>query len=490
MDAKPMHKEASVAQQTWTLKGRIRLEPQIAELRDTFGTEVGLQGVTVKVEAKEFSWDPTGWQDWGETVTQADGSFTVVKEKDKSKRYFRVRVLFKDNDLKIYPENNGLLSQVIQAATLLFPGGPVTNLLAVGAEEVLELALEQFTRLAYDVPWYTVREDADKRDGPVVDFGDLPFGSGNSADRGDFYARRHAELWYLTKKVIGVMNDQGPGLGFIDPDPLAIKYPHDNPWVGDNVEVAYSSPENYVVFLVKNSQYDSFEINTIIHEIMHQYVYQHSKHEKGLAWQLIIHGTTHGSRQDKTWVAAHEALAEFLKGEVYRRLFPGRATIGGGTFVQKRLPYSRKYLRDNGTATLADVDHTEDGWTSLFNLLVCTRLCELDMNTTEDYAEPGNWGGMCDQPVLSFADFLRIFLPTSAPFNDVLDRSELTKDQFLSRAVAALSQLETKHKDAYLQLLDPRATVQPSDVFPRQMVAGQLGGTISTSLHPPVTVTS
>ncbi|MGH7574466.1 MAG: hypothetical protein ACREM1_04960 [Longimicrobiales bacterium] len=45
------------------------------------------------------------------------GRFSSTKEKDKTPRHFRVRVMFKDADLKIYPPNDGLLSKLTEAVT-------------------------------------------------------------------------------------------------------------------------------------------------------------------------------------------------------------------------------------------------------------------------------------------------------------------------------------------------------------------------------------
>src|SRR5262245_28844701 len=130
-----------MAQTDWTLKGRILLRTQFPELAAKFGDPLPLEGVRVKVSAKEFGLDPSGWNEWGEDVTDADGNFEIRKEKDKSRRLFRVRVMFKDDTLKIYPENDGLLSKLFDGVTDLIPGGPVTKVVTELKEDLLEEAL-------------------------------------------------------------------------------------------------------------------------------------------------------------------------------------------------------------------------------------------------------------------------------------------------------------------------------------------------------------
>ena len=129
-----------MAQFTWTLKGRLLVRtqfPQLAAsdgLKDDLAGVVPLAGVRVRVRAKETNLDPTGFGEWGEDVTDSSGYFKFSKQKDGSKRFFQVQVMFRDNDLlKIYPENDGVLSKACDLVTDLIPGGPVVKVVTRAA---------------------------------------------------------------------------------------------------------------------------------------------------------------------------------------------------------------------------------------------------------------------------------------------------------------------------------------------------------------------
>lgn len=455
----------------WTIKGKLVLEPDFSELKTApFSSSATspLKGVRVKISAREKVlgvWGP--WNSWGEVTTDtADGGtldageFSLTKEKDKSDRRFKVEVLFKDDDLKIYPDNNGLISQFIEKLT---DSTIVIDLI----EDALEQAVSQLTRVAYDVDWFTVHEDdADHaRDSGTVNLSTLTFGPSRSFDRGGKVARRHAQIWLLYKVVIGLLESFGSGLGFPEKT-IAIKYPHNNPLIKDTIEAAYANPENYVIYIVENSDTDWYSISTLLHELMHIWAYQHSTREKGIAWQLIIHGSTHDGRQNKAWVPFHEAFAEWAHHQLYRTLFGKNSAIYRGTEAQP-LPFSRSFLRSEGINTLADVDHFEMGWLSLFNLLIAQDLHKYDFNSSGTYVTPKfspGAGETCASPRLTFRDVLTVFNPNSAAgFKDSINRNEMTARAFLNRAAAILPGIDAQTVNLYLELLNPNSTVQPKD---------------------------
>ena len=465
-----------MAQVDWTLKGRILVKTQFPELDNAFGKDgdpLPLEGVRVKVSAKEFAADPSGWSEWDEDVTDSNGFFQIKKEKDKSKRLFRVRVMFKDDTLKIYPENSGVISQLFDLTTDLIPGGPAVKVVQNLEEDLLEAALGAISRAVYDVDWITVLEDHsgdDKRGPGVVDFGDLVFEQGGDQELGGTIQRRHADLWFLARTMMNKLASLGSGLGFTENKPIAIKYPHSSPFIGDGVEASYTDPINNITFLIQNSQSDDFDLQTAMHELAHMWFYQHSSGETGLAWQLIIHGSTHNGRQSKTWTAFHEGLAEFAKNELYRQMFGSGATIYGGTAAERR-PYTRSQLKSLGISSQSELDHFEDGWMSIFNLLVCNKVCELDMNATGTFAEatlPANQ--FCRQPQILFADLLGVFLPQgTGEFHTEMSLSQMTLNNFLERLSAELpSEFTESHRDLYLAILDPKETRQPKELLGSQ----------------------
>ena len=97
-----------------------------------FGSEVALEDLQVKVSAREKIlgvWGP--FNSWDTVSTKSDGSFEVKKDKDKSDRQFKIEVLFKDDTLKIYPENDGLWNTITEGFTDTF--GLITDKVDSGA---------------------------------------------------------------------------------------------------------------------------------------------------------------------------------------------------------------------------------------------------------------------------------------------------------------------------------------------------------------------
>jgi hypothetical protein len=93
----------------WTLKGRLTLVPQLSEVRGlanistAHGMAVPLPGVKVRVSAKQFDADVSGWEVWATGETDAAGSFELRHSKNETKRLFLLEAMFKDDVLKILP---------------------------------------------------------------------------------------------------------------------------------------------------------------------------------------------------------------------------------------------------------------------------------------------------------------------------------------------------------------------------------------------------
>ncbi len=454
-----------MAKQTWTLEGRITFRPQFAETRDVYGSEVALPGVRVQVSAKETKLDPT-WNEWADVFVNAEGRFRCKVEKDKTPRYFRVRVMFKDDHLKLYPPSTGLLSQLTEAVT----GCKIVTDLA---EDALEMVLGQTTRLAYDVKWNTVVLDKDKSDrrGPgIVDFKDLCFESGGKHDLGDRTARRHADIWWLAKRMMSQL--RSIGCGFVEKRPPAVIHPFQNPLIGDRVEASYTNVQTDVIHLIENSRSDHFNAESLAHELMHALIFQHSTGEKGLAWQLLVHGTTHDGRQDKRWVAFHEALAEWSSNLLYSEIYERPATVDAGsgneTVDNRARPFSRRFLRDQGIKTLSDLDHYEIGWIGIFTALVSRDLELLDPDDPGIWARfPGSsmWSagslrGTGDTPGL--ADVLGALQAHPAQgYPKQIGSAEMTRVDFLKRMLATSSSMNEARRDRINTLLNPSPSHTP-----------------------------
>lgn len=452
-----------MARTKWTVKGTLQFAPQLSEVALSYGDPVPLAGVRVLVEAKEFAWDPT-WDNWGDDVTNASGGFRITNDKDRTPRMFRVRAMFKDDDLKIYPPNTGLVSQAIERAT---DGNVIGDL----TEDALEQAISHVTRLAYDVDWFTIhQDDKDHKHSPdTVDLGTPTFKSGGGHDLGDRTARRHAEIWFTCRLVMGLLQDAGSGLGFPRGKPVAIMHPHENPLIPDRVEQSFSSPYNQVAYLVETSQVDGFDVPTIIHELLHLWVYQRTHGEDALAWQLFIHGSTHNGLQKKTWVAAHEGIAEWATHQLHRVLFGAWPMIYGGPPESRALPFTRSFLKSKGVTVLQDVDRSEWGWMSLLNILRNGDIATLDVTGSDDYApsnsrttgasalgtpiDPPDVGG--EEP--SFLDVMAVL--NEHPSQGVLGRSGMNMGDFVDRALAIMPQHSASERASIVELLNPRPAV-------------------------------
>lgn len=265
-----------MSKQTWTVKGQIMFSPQFSETREQYGDTVALPGVRVQVSAKESKLDPT-WNEWADVHVDQQGQFSFTKQKDKTPRYFRVRVMFKDGGLKLYEPSDGLMAKLGEALTQFTP---VHDL----KEDALEIMLNQTTRLTYNVKWFNVLKDNDKsrRRGPgTVDFGNLVFKAGGQRDLSNRNARRHADIWWLTKKMTALLNSIN--CGFEKKRPAAFIHPFNSPLIGDGVESSYANMATGTVHLIENSRTDHFNASSVAHELMHLWAYQVSTGELGMA---------------------------------------------------------------------------------------------------------------------------------------------------------------------------------------------------------------
>ena len=175
----------------------------------------------------------------------------------------------------------------------------------------------------------------------------------------------------------------------------------------------------------------------------------------------------------------HEAAAEIFKSELYHQMFGKRALIyRDKTFEAERRPFTRPWLKKQGIKKLADIEHYEYGWMSVFNLLLCNKVEELDMNGPGPYAREKAATGTGPKAAiarksmnLSFADLLRAFDPIFNPVPDEfpkqIDVTEMTLNKYFKRLGAALvSPFDATMQSAYKKILDPAETAQPSDLLP------------------------
>ena len=464
-----------MAKDRWTVKGHIKLKHNNQTISKNYPDIVPLKDLKVKVYAREKIagiWGP--YKSWGSTYTDKDGFFKITKDKDKSNRQFKIKVLFKDDELKIYPDNEGFINNIIEKLSATF------GIKGVITEEIAELLMEQTSRLAYDVKWYTIykedKHDKDHKRG-VVNLGDLVFGNG-SEDLRNSIAEAHALIWFIYKEVFNYIDKLEGKVGFNKKKTIAIKYPHSLKVI-EKKENSYANPLNNVIFIIKNRYRDDLDIDTLIHELCHILTYQNSKGEDSMAWQLLIHGSTHDNVK-KSFVAFYEGIAEKFSNIIIKDIFGEDSEIYGGV-IDNGKPFSRSFLSGVGVTKLADVDKSEYAWISLINMLMIDKLAGYDFNTSGTYAAYTSMPKKrCTNPSLSFADILSIFQPkASAGYTKILHKNEMNLDDFLER-VDAYFKLDIK--DAFKQILDPKSNKNPSELLCEELKIKRDKATIDKSI--------
>jgi len=470
----------------WKIEGTIKLESQFKEVTARYGSNsefnaVPLKNLTVKISAKESPLDPS-FEKWGEVKTDDAGFFSLCILKDKSPRRFKIEVFFKNDDFVIYPDNKGILLTLAAGAAL-----------AVGglAGLALEQTLVQTTKLAYDVDWFTIFQADSKEEerGPGnINFPKLRFRKGADYDLGDSVARKHADIWFLYYKVKEYFASFSDNVGFLN-ERIAVKYPHNNSFVGEDNEAPYASPYNNIIFIAVTKDFDGkkndhkddqaardwCDVDTLLHELMHIWAYQHCTGEMSIAWQLIKHGSTHEGLQAESFTAFHEGFAEWCSNRVYSALFVSEKEPSKiyGELSDTGEPFNRKTLLDKGVLTVLEAERSEYAWISLFNMLCQWDLFRYtlnsnvagDIHSNNDYV-PKNTEH-CSSPKAFFEDVLKVF--KAAPdkgFPKILDKKEMNMDSFLKRFCAIVPGFSAADVGKYKILIATEPNLpQPHDLF-------------------------
>lgn len=457
---------------TWNVNGTIKVRHEFPEMIEAFGETVPLGGLTVRLSAREKILGVWGsWNSWGTTRTGSDGTFRFSKEKDQGKRQFKVEVEFKDEMLKLYPDNDSALQTALEA---LAGWNPILDVL----EDSLEAVLENTSRAVFNVPWILIHSDRDaglERSSGTTTINTMIFQSGGRQELGDGTYRRHAQIWDLYHRIFDLLDGLPGDVGFDPSRTLALKYPHRNDLIDDGVETPYANPQTNTIFVMDSSWYT---LGTLIHELGHLLAYQRTSGELGMAWQLALHGSTHGGRQSQSFVAGQEGFAEYFYFQIYRTLFAGTAAAkatrntvssGGDPAGWYTRPLSRPYLAALGVADLADASHFEEAWISLFNLMTVNRLHEFDFDRESPYATRDGFipfGRECESPELTLADVITVFNASpSAGFPLKFRNSDWTITNFLARARAVLPALDGATEGLMAALVDPQASLQPRDAL-------------------------
>ena len=432
------------AAEKWTIKGRIVASHTLPELTKAFGTSSGVAGITVKVSAR--SKIPGGWgtwNSWGTMKTGADGNFQVSESHGNDRRQFRVKILFDSGRLRIKEGQETSIKLDKQG----FP---------------LDINID-----LTDKDWYEVHNDkgGDGRKAGVINLGNIWITNP--------IAKQHADLWFLYNKVFDLMAIYGPAYAF--QKKVVVKYPMG---LGTNIanSASYSNPVTGHVY-IKQGQFHS---RTMIHELMHQWVYDRSTGEDSMAWQLAKHGDTHQDRENTTFVPFHEGFAEWSSYKVIKEITDGKVLNFSEDFVYKYpdIPLTRVFVASKlgpSERSLANLDYTETGWHSLFNVLTYPYLDRVDFNKQliegNTSASDSKFAFVslfsthsCPDKRLgySFKEVLSVFMKyPSKGIDSYMKKSDLNFRNFLDRAGTVLPGFEKEKIKQVKSYLNPVGDTNP-----------------------------
>lgn len=414
----------TMAKQTWDISGTIEVEE-----RQTTGQlqRRPLVGITVDVRGSRL--EDAAFVSWGKVATDSQGFFRLRVEKDRARRDFRVRVRFQDRR--------------------------EDEMLAVNTPAVTG-ALER--------DWYTVFNTASKVDGPSVNAGTRVFRASTAGDLGVLDNVRRATTWYIVKTVMDFLEGLGTGVEY----KKGIKVFYPAKMVTGS---SFANGLNRTAYIHKTAKRDQWNVDTIIHEVMHLWNYQHNRGVSSWVAAVCFDFNTHGF-QEQPAIAFHEGFAEWAKDELM-------TNIWGRTKVK---PSCRASLAARDLNDVRTVERNDCGVTAGLHLLTTPDIYDLAFGTSTSEPQGATGaGGQCSgnrsaavlavpgkgcppSPAISFADVLSVFLPHPAdgwPTKWQVGNDELGLVEFYRRASDILPQFDKATKALYLDLLNAGSTVEP-----------------------------
>ncbi len=422
------------AQCTFFVRGQMRTAIDAAIENEVGESEYALADVTVRVQGAQTL---GGWRTWGNVRTDNNGNFWVAERFGqfgnacRRGRFVRVQVRLTNPDLDVQPS-----------------------------------------------PWYTVYDSKDasvriQHDQGFTNLGtftfDGPTGVGNF-DLGDWRAHRQSNIWALYQEVFDYFEGLGPALAFARP--VQVHYPWDNGLFGDGPEASHAIPNTGRIFIIRNTEQDDFDLDTLVHELMHVWTYHHDQGDTGLLWDAILSGDTHEEFEPNTNIAFHEAWAEYAQEEVVARVFEPRPDF--------LLSFDRQYFEDLDLINdVDDLEHNEDGWMSLFRTLTARRLHRYDYGgptrssaNNFNRVDPDAYfhpfiavNCQVDPPELSFEDLLQVMIANPGDgYPNNITRQEMNMADYLQR-VMDVHELEDAQIDAMMDILDFSSESQPRDIL-------------------------
>lgn len=408
---------------TWTITGKIIVEE---EAISGVSKSRPLANAEVEISASNFG----SFGSWGKVRTDSDGSFSMRKEKDHSKRKFKITVRFADDELEV---NSGLLAS---------------------AGDFLSPSIKIF-------------EHANEVEGPTINIGTKTFAAGGGSELGDLENRRRAITWYVGKKLISTLRSKDSYFNF--KDKIKVVYPANN--VGG---ACYANGLTRSAYIHSTGSSDQWNVQTVLHEVMHLWNYDHN------------HGTTNWltavtcppdldthSQSERINVAFHEGFAEFASWQLMWEMW-GNESGATRDDSAMRLPYTRYALtHDYRLDNVDEVEQSDNGVHRALNLLVMTDLYDHKFGTndkrldsdpnpklvrTEEHDCPHRTN------YATIWDVLKVFQANSgAGYSQEWEvgRRDYGVRRFIERAGDILPNLDEITTDLMLGLIDPNSEEQP-----------------------------
>lgn len=420
--------------ENWTIKGKIVVDHVLPELDAMLGSQSPLEGIQVKVSARSkipFGWGT--WAAWDTVTTNAAGSFSVSKEKGSDRRQFKVQILFDSSKLRIKE-------------------GKETGVSIGGDGFPIDVELDLTDKDWHEV--YSDKDDDEERRAGVHDLGEIRVTS--------TVPRKHCDIWILYNKVIDVVDNYGADYAF--KTKLVVKYPMS---ISPQASSSYWNPLNHHGYIKE----DQFTAYTLLHEVAHQWEYDHCTGEMNMAWQLVKHGSTHQTRESTTYVPFLESFSDFFAVKMLQELSAGTVKnfLQAPPYAKPDQPFSRTYIGgalSTQERNLANLDYTERGWYGLFTSLTFAYLDRVDVDRyytdvngeNRDYAFVSIFSALHDLKIgLTFKEVLSVFLRnTQVGLGDVLKTSEMNYGGFIARADKILGKLDGGKVSALKAMLNPK----------------------------------
>lgn len=398
-----------MAQVDWTVTGTLQVDDFLtpnAVLDDDNGDGTlveprSLAGVRVAIKGSLFDNGPYG--PFLSGVTDRSGHFQIHARKSDQPRKFVVEIELEDSTLSVREKNI--------------------------AESLV------------------VYQSQQKEAGPRINLGTLALAAGRSG----LSTVSHQKIltWYIIKRVIDTLAENG--------QPFKRK-------IRVRVPVATLFGAPWARGLLADNVYitaDTFNLVTLIHEVMHLWNYQHNNGVSN--WLGAIWGDADtAGLQEQPNIAFHEGFAEYAAWELAHLIWG----------LEKGLPYSRHDL--SNLRMLTSLDMVERNWKGVvgcLRMLSAENPAELAMGVAGDgtmpYATPtADTTGCPAGQLVTFFDILRVFSPAkSAGWNTEWEvgSGSFGVRRFFRRASDILDGFSDSASQLMLDALDPAGTIEIRD---------------------------